>query len=836
MLVPKFPMKMAKLTGEKYFSALRDFYDTQPEYTYNEVRAASLEYFDGDDLAAKGFADKYALCKPSGMYTESTPEAMHHRMAFEFFRIERKKFKEPMSYEKIFNLFDQFKYIVPQGSPMYGIGNPYTYITLSNCFVIDSPSDSISGIMKSDQELAQIFKRRGGCGVSIESLRPKHTPTHNAAKTSTGSISFAERFSRTTREIGQEGRRGALMESTSVHHPDIMEFITVKNDLTQLTGANISTKLTDEFLSAVDNNADYEIRFPVDSKEPIMKDTLSARSVWDAICENAWKVAEPGIFFWDNIISESPADCYSHLGYKTISSNPCGEVPLSAYDSCRLMVQNLYSYVINPFEKKSYFDYELYGKHAQITQRLMDDMIDLELEMINGILSKIKSDPEDSETKSVEIELWKKIHRTCERGRRTGTGITGIGDAIAACGIKYDSTKGINMTDNIYKTLKLNAYRSSVDMAKELGAFEIWDYDLEKKNPYLLRIKEEDPSLYRDMKKYGRRNIALLTTAPTGTVSMMTQTSGGIEPEYSIIPYVRKVKGNPSDKDFRTDSIDDSGDHWMHFDVIKPKLKTWMDITGETDIEKSPWQGSCAPDLDWKKRVKIQATAQQHVDHSISSTVNIPNEATIDDVKDIYLTAWKSGCKGITVYRDGSRTGVLVKKDTEKKQETRLHDAPKREKKMDAKVFHTSYKGQPYFVIVGILDDIPYEVFAGHNGFIAGSTKDCVVEKVKRGHYRAHMDNGDIVENLGEHITDEEASITRLLSLSLRHGVDVKYAVLSLQSVPGDMMGFGKVVARVLKKFIVDGAEATGFGDDEKTYVFSEGCVKCLEDGTSFCN
>jgi len=835
-MIPRHPMNIIKLTGEAYFVALRNFYDSLPEYEYDECVEASIEYFEGDDLAGKKFIDKYALRKPNGMFVEKTPEDMHHRLAWEFFRIERKKFKSSMTYEEIFGLMDKFRYIVPQGSPMYGIGNPYTYITLSNCFVIDSPADSISGIMHSDQELAQIFKRRGGCGVSIESLRPKDTITHNAAKTSTGSISFAERFSNTTREIGQSGRRGALMESTSVHHPDIMEFITVKNDLVKLTGANISVKLTDEFLTAVDSKKDYELRFPVDSKKPEITSRLPASDVWDAICENAWKMAEPGIFFWDNIIRESPADCYADLGYETISSNPCGEVPLSAYDSCRLIVQNLYSYVVDPFTKGAYFDYKLYGEHAQITQRFMDNMVDLELEMINRIIGKIIKDPEDENIKSVEMNLWKKIYKTCKSGRRTGTGITALGDAIAACGIKYDSNNGIAMTGEIYKTLKLNTYRSSVDMAKELGAFSIWDFKREKKNPYLLRIKKEDPRLYKDMKKYGRRNIALMTTAPTGTVSMMTQTSGGIEPEYSIDTYTRRVKGNPGDKNFRSDFVDDNGDHWMEFEVMKPKLKTWMQITGETDIKKSPWSGSCAPELDWKKRVRIQATAQQHVDHSISSTVNLPETATVDDVKDIYLAAWKHGCKGITVYRDGSRTGVLIKKETEKKQEIMFNNAPKRPKKLEAKVFHTVYNGDPYFVIVGMLDGLPYEVFAGHNGFIAAKTKECVIEKVKRGHYRAHMDNGDVVENLGEHITDGEASITRLLSLSLRHGVDVRYAVLTLQSVPGDMQGFGKVVSRILKRFITDGTTASGFGDDGKTYVFSEGCVKCLEDGTSFCN
>lgn len=836
-MVPKFPMSMLRLTGEKYFKALRDFYETQPEYTYDEVRAASLEYFDGDDLAAKGFADKYALCKSNGMYTESTPEDMHHRMAFEFFRIERKKFKNSMSYEEIFNLFNRFKYIVPQGSPMYGIGNPYSYITLSNCFVVDSPADSISGIMKTDQELAQIFKRRGGCGTSIESMRPKDMATQNASRSSTGSISFAERFSTTTREIGQNGRRGALMESTSVHHPDIMEFITVKNDLTKLTGANISVKLTDEFLTAVKNNSDYELRFPVDAVkgQATVSEDMSANEVFDAICQNAWAMAEPGILFWDNIISQSPADCYKMYGFETISTNPCGEVPLSAYDSCRLMLQNLFSYVVNPFKKGAFFDFELYGKHAQILQRFMDNMVDLELEMIDRILGKIKSDPESKDIKAVEFDLWKKIRKSCADGRRTGSGITGLGDAIAAVGYKYDSNKGVSMTSEIYKTLKLNAYRSSVDMAKELGAFSVWDHNLEKDNPYLLRIKEEDPVLWSDMKKWGRRNIALLTTAPTGTVSMMTQTSGGIEPEFSIDIYDRWVKGNPGDKNFRSDRVDDNGDHWMKFEVIKPKLKVWMDATGETDITKSPWHGSCAPDLDWKKRVHIQAAAQQHVDHSISSTVNLPESATVDDVKMIYMEAWNKGLKGITVYRDGSRDGVLVKKETEKRQEIMLHDAPKRGKKLSAHVFHTKYKGDPYFVIVGMLNGLPYEVFAGHNGFMAPETKECVVEKVKRGHYRAHMDNGDVVENLGDHITDEEASITRLLSLSLRHGVDVKYAVLSLQSVPGDMQGFGKVVSRVLKKFITDGEKVTGYGDGDGTYVFKEGCVTRLEDGWTAC-
>jgi len=832
---PKFPLNLLKKSGEKYFQALIEYYETQPEYDYEECVEASIEYFDGDDLAGQKFVDKYALRKPNGKFLERTPEDMHHRLAWEFYRVEKRKFKNPYSYEEIFNLMDRFTYIVPQGSPMYGIGNPYQYITLSNCFVVDSPLDSISGILKTDQELAQIFKRRGGCGTSIETLRPAGAPTQNAARSSTGKLAFAERFSNTTREIGQNGRRGALMETTSVHHPDIMEFITVKNDLTRLTGANISTKLTDEFLTAVDKGTNYEVRFPVDSPTPIISKELDAQEVWDAICYNAWSMAEPGLLFWDNILRDSPADCYYMYGYRTISTNPCSELPLSAYDSCRLLLQNLYSYVVNPFTTDAYFDYSLYAQHAKIAQRFMDNMVDMELEMVRRILDKIDRDQEPNSVKTVERDLWCKIYDACKNGRRTGTGITALGDAIAACGIKYDSDDGIEMTSKIYKTLKLSAYRSSVDMAKELGSFPVWNYKLEKNNQFLLRIKDEDPQLYKDMKKYGRRNISLLTTAPTGTVSMMTQTSGGIEPEFSIEPYTRRVKGNPSDDNFRTDFVDDKGDHWMEFEVIKPKLKEWMKITGETDYKKSPWHGSCAPDLDWTKRVQIQAAAQKHVDHSISSTVNLPEDATVDDVKAIYMEAWKSGCKGITVYREGSRSGVLIRKETEKKQEIMLHDAPKRPKKLEAHVYHTKFKGDPYFVIVGMLNGLPYEIFAGRNGFIDGKSKECTVEKVKRGHYRAYMDNGDVVENLSDHITDEEASITRLLSLSLRHGVDVKYAVLSLQKVPGDMMGFGKVLSRILKKYIDDGTSVSGIGDNDGTYVFKEGCVVRLEDGWSAC-
>jgi ribonucleoside-diphosphate reductase alpha chain len=823
-------------------------------YTYQEALDASINYFNGDELAAKVFVDKYALRNENMDLVELTPDHMHKRIAKEFARIEKKKFNSPLPEDEIYDLLKNFERIVPQGSPMYGIGNRYQFISLSNCYVVESPLDAYGSIMESDENLVQISKRRGGVGIDISHLRPTGAPTKNAARTSTGVVSFAERYSNSIREVGQAGRRGALMVTLNVHHPDILEFAKVKRDLTKVTGANISIRLTDEFLNAVDNNEDYEQRWPVDSSSPSISRKVNARSIWNIIVENAHHMAEPGLLFWDNIIKESPSDCYSDCGYKTISTNPCSEIPLSAFDSCRLMLLNAFGYVESPFTKKARFNFEKFNKDAEICQRLMDDLVDLEIECIERIIEKISSDPEPKETKHREISLWKKIKDAALNGRRTGTGATAIGDALAALGLQYTSEEGINMTEEIYKNLKLSAYRSSVKMAKEIGSFPVWDWNKEKDNPFLNRIKDEDSVLYNDMKKHGRRNIALLTTAPAGSVSILTQTSSGIEPQFMIDPYIRRKKGNPGDVGFRSDFVDQNGDHWMEFKVYPPKVKMWMGITGETDLKKSPWSGSTAPELDWRKRVHLQSVAQKHLDHAISSTINLPNDVSVSSVDEIYRTAWKSGCKGITIYRDGCRTGVLVsesKKNTE--DEILITKAPKRPESLPCDVHHCIVKGKQYFVIVGKMKEKPYEVFASMNHtsdsnndlLISKSFTSGTLTKESRGHYRADLndsnENSMKIKKIGDRLTEEESALTRIISTALRHGADVQFIVHQLEKVEGSMHGFSKSIARALKKYIPDGAEVSGETcsncktQDKCALVRQEGCIMCKSCGWSKC-
>lgn len=1198
-------------------------------FSYEEALSASVEYFGGDELAAKVFVDKYALRDLNQRILEKTPDDMHRRIAKEFARIEKKKFKNPLSEEKIFELLSGFKRIVPQGSPMYGIGNRFQFISLSNCYVVESPLDSYGSIMEADENLVQISKRRGGVGIDVSHLRPSGAPTKNAARTSTGVVSFAERYSNSIREVGQAGRRGALMVTLNVHHPDILEFAKVKRDLTKVTGANISIRLTDEFLKAVDSGSQYEQRWPVDSSTPSISKMVDAKSVWNVIVENAHHMAEPGLLFWDNIISESPADCYSDVGFKTISTNPCcfaadsevyvvtqsgvkdiksvtnkdkifinqtkewastsgyfsagnaevfdvlfkngekititenhklckvkskregtrvfysegelvelknlkvgdkisihtesvaglklsekgsleegivmgflagdgclsyhddrqnypstvltfwqqeydaaeialdamnkmgynislvsnsvngtksirstkftedfvnkykfniwkfksqdmpneflfdcsmdfikgflnayftadgtvscnhevksyaiqlssinkkylqqvkqlllyfgikssigmvreageyefknggkyatkdcyrltitgvhnimrfrenlgfycshkqnklvsicekyamsrtpkcssyteivsidpvgirevgcievdtwhkftangiisgnSEIPLSAFDSCRLMLLNAFGYVDNPFTKKAQFDFERFNQDAEICQRLMDDLVDLEVECIDRILEKIQKDPESDDLKTREIKLWKKIKKAALDGRRTGTGATAIGDTLAALGLSYTSNDGISMTEKIYKNLKLSAYRSSVKMAKEIGSFPIWDHNKEKNNPFIERIKEEDPDLYAEMKKYGRRNIALLTTAPAGSVSILTQTSSGIEPQFMVDPYIRRKKGNPGDIGFRTDFVDQNGDHWMEFKVYPPKVKMWMEITGESDLSKSPWKGSTAPELDWKKRVKLQSLAQKHLDHAISSTLNLPNDVSVESVEEIYRTAWKSGCKGITIYRDGCRTGVLVSESSSKKNENEIINtkAPKRPSVLECEVHHVSVKNKPYFVIIGLLKGKPYEVFASENTI---EDSDMIIPKhfftgtltkEARGHYRADLfdkhGNTMVIKKIGDKLSEDEAALTRIISTALRHGADVQFIVHQLEKVEGHMFGFSKSISRSLKKYIPDGTEVTGETcsncntQDACALIRQEGCVICKSCGWSKC-
>jgi len=835
--------------------------DSKLIFSCEEAVTAPVEYFDDDELASKAFVDKYAMRDNDLNLVEKTPYDMHVRIATEFARIEKKKFKDPMTFDEIFSYLDHFKYIVPQGSPMYAIGNKYQTVSSANCFVIDSPHDSYSGILKTDEELVQLSKRRGGVGLDISTLRPSGAKTHNAAHTSTGVPSFMERYSHSIREVGQNGRRGACIITISVHHPDIEKFITIKSDLTKVTGANISIRVSDEFLNAVENDEEYELRFPVDSDSPEIREMVSAKYIWDKIIEANWKSAEPGLLFWSNIINESPADCYAEDGFKSISTNPCGEIVLSAADSCRLLLLNLFSYVEAPFTSRAKFDFDKFNDHAEIAQRLMDDLVDIEIECIDKIIKKIKNDPEPMEIKSRELNLWKTVKDVAEKGRRTGTGITALGDTIAALGISYSSRKGLNITEKIYRTLKLGSYRSSVNMAKELGTFDIWDYEKEKKNPFLLRIKDEDPALYKDMKKYGRRNIALLTTAPAGSVSLLTQTSSGIEPQFMIEPYTRRKKGNPGDENFRSDFVDQSGDHWMEFQVFPPKVKMWMEVTGETDVDKSPWRGSTAAELDWKQRVKLQSLAQKNIDHSISSTTNLPSDATVEDVDEIYRTAWKSGCKGITIYRDGCRTGVLVSNEDNRDADNDIiqkTEAPKRKRELPCEVHHTKVRGVPYFVVVGLLNGDPYEVFAGIN-HINGHSVDGddpeeiviprpfqsgIIRKEKRGHYNAVLSSKSNTEltimHIGQRISDDEAALTRLISTSLRHGAAINFVVHQLEKVTGDLTSFGKSIARALKKYIPDGTEVTGEECPncvikENTIIRQEGCILCKKCGWTKC-
>lgn len=871
----------------------------QQFYTYEEALTASKEYFNGNELAAKVFLDKYALRDNDQNLVEKTPEQMHRRLASEFARIESKKFKNPLSEEAIYGYFERFGKIIPQGSPMYGIGNKFQTISLSNCFVVEPPVDSYAGILKTDEELAQISKRRGGNGTDMENLRPAGTLTHNAARTATGTVPFCGRYSNTIREVGQNGRRGALMLTQSIHHPESVipwddavdgdaydveindkdlghfkissrfynpnkpDFCTMKFDRTKVTGANVSLRVTDEFLEAVERGEKYEQRWPCvkGEKPPIFSQMVDANTVWDKIINSAWQTAEPGVLFWDNIIRESIADCYAKFGFKTVSTNPCGEIPLSAYDSCRLLLLNLFGFIVNPFTKDAYFDFEAFYEAAKIAQRLMDDLVDMEEECILAILAKVAKDPESEEIKIREIALWKSILNACKNGRRTGTGITALGDAIAAIGIGYGSEEGVAMTDRIYKTLKFACYASSVEMAKELGTFPVWNHDLEKDNPFINRFKDEvcdlSPSnsetptyiitgewLWEEMKKHGRRNIALMTTAPAGSVSLVAKltnyygSSSGIEPEFDITPFTRKKKGNPGDKNFRSDSVDQNGDHWMHFTVACSALQDWMEVTGETDHTKSPWYGHCATDLDWAIRVKLQATAQKHVDHSISSTVNLPNNVTVGKVKEIYNTAWKSGCKGITVYRDGCRTGVLVKEDRSKK--INKTNAPERPDTLACDVHHIKVKGEEYFVLVGLITpEEPYEVFAGKNGTIAKSVKTGTLTKKARGKYRAVFDDETEFESVADHITDEEEAVTRMVSTSLRHGADIMFVVDQLEKTKGHLLGFSKAMARALKKYIPDGAAMSGEACAScglQTLVRAEGCVSCKNCGWTKCS
>lgn len=804
------------------------------QFIFQEAYNQTLSYFNGDELATGIFLDKYALKDKEGNLLENNPSIMFRRIAKEFARIEKDKFKNPLTEDQIFELFDHFKYIVPAGSPLFGIGNDFQIISLSNCFFCEIPEDSYSAILKVDEQFVNICKRRGGVGVCLDKLRPEGVKTNNAARTSTGIIPFLERYSNTIREVGQEGRRGAGIAILSVHHPQILDFATVKNDDKKVTGLNISIKLSNEFMTAVEKDIDYEIRFPIDYKErnikPIISKMVKAREVWNTIIKSAHLRAEPGLLMWDNITKETPADAYEEFASK--GCNPCSELNLSVLDSCRLMSLNLFSFVENPFTPKARFNYEKLIEVTIIAQRLMDDLVDLESEKVQKIIDKVKKDPEPIKIKRDEIELWETIKKNNDEGRRTGLGFMGLADVFAALGMKYGEEESIRKADRISKTIKLAAYKSSVEMAKEIGPFKCYDAKKEEDHPFIKRIAKEDEHLYKDMKKYGRRNISLLTVPPTGSISIEAGVSSGIEPLFAI-SYTRRKKNNDSNE--KVDFTDVSGDKWQEFEVFHTRVKEWMEVTGEKNIEKSPWHKSCANDINWINRVKLQGTIQRHICHSISSTINLPKDVSVETVAKIYETAWKEGLKGITVYRDGCRSGVLVKKDDCNR------DAPQRPKELACEIYHTNITKKldkvrifKYMVMIGILEDNPYEIFAVENGQYK-HTKGKVV-KVKRGHYNLVFENGEMVENFTKDTTENEDSLTRMVSTALRHKVPIHFICEQLNKVEGEMFCFAKSLARALKKFIKDGTKS---GEECQQcgakLIYENGCYSCKSCGWSKC-
>ena len=835
-------------------------------FTFNEALEASKFYFDGDELAAKVWVNKYALKDSKGNIYEKTPADMHWRLTREIARIE-KKYPNPISEEELFELFDHFKYIVPQGGPMAGIGNPYQISSLSNCFVCqleESNADSYGSIMKVDEELIQLEKRRGGVGHDLSHLRPAMAPVSNAAMSSSGVSSFMERYSNSTREVSQNSRRGALMLSLSVNHPDADKFIDAKMEEGKVTGANISVKIDDQFMEAVLEDGVYIQNFPIYSPTPSVTKEIKAKELWDKIIHNAWKSAEPGILFWDTIIRESVPDCYSEFGFKTVSTNPCGEIPLCPYDSCRLIALNLYSYVTNPFTDHAGFDIDLLEKHARLALRIMDDIIDLEIEKIDLIIEKVKSDPESEEVKHTELRLWEKIREKCLMGRRTGVGITAEGDMLAALGYRYGTEAAIDFSENAHKIIALNVYKSSVNLARERGAFPVYDSVLEKDNPFINRLKEADPEFADALEKYGRRNIACLTIAPTGTVSLMTQTSSGIEPVFLPI-YKRRRKVNPNDVECKVSFIDENGDSFEEFLVIHPKFKEWMKISGlelsqdvtqeEIDslVKKSPYYKSTSNDIDWLQKVKMQGRIQKWVDHSISVTINLPKDVSEELVNELYIEAWRSGCKGCTVYRDGSRSGVLVSTNTKNEQKKKQENT-KRPKKLRADVVRFKHNAQNWIAFVGILNNRPYEIFTGiadeDNGILLPkSIKNGEIEKYKdesgNKHYRFSFVNkagiGGSIDNLENRFSPEFWNYAKLISATLRYEMPIHKVVSLIQSLEWNnesINNWRNGVVRALKGYIKDGTKAKGQkcpNCGQETLIFQEGCLICTSCGSSKC-
>jgi len=832
-------------------------------FSPEEAFQASFKYFNGDELAARVWLNKYALKDSYGNIYEKTPDDMHRRIAREIARVE-KNYPNSLSEEEIFAVLKDFKYIVPQGSPMSGIGNRFQIASLSNCFVIgnDGDSDSYGGIMKIDQEQVQLMKRRGGVGHDLSHIRPKGSPVKNSALTSTGIVPFMERYSNSTREVAQDGRRGALMLSVSVRHPDSEEFIDAKMEQGKVTGANVSVKMHDEFMQAVVDGTKYTQQYPINSKNPTYSKSIDAGKLWNKIVHNAWKSAEPGILFWDTIERESVPDCYADLGYRTVSTNPCGEIPLCPYDSCRLLAINLYSYVENPFSDQAKFNFELFAKHVAMAQRIMDDIIDLELEKIDAIVEKIIADPEGGEIKRVERKLWENIREKAEEGRRTGVGITAEGDMLAALNMRYGTDEAIDFSVEVHRTIAVEAYRSSVYLAKDRGAFKIFDKDRESKNPFILRLKEADASLYKDMVKYGRRNIACLTIAPTGTTSLMTQTTSGIEPVFMPV-YKRRRKVNPNDKDVRVDFVDEVGDSWEEFVVFHHKFVTWMEAKGinaaqrfsneeiEELVKQSPYYKATSNDVDWLQKVRMQGKVQKWIDHSISVTVNLPNDVPESLVGELYIEAWKSGCKGCTVYRDGSRSGVLISNDA-KEDEKNMPE--KRPFELEAEVVRFQNNKEKWIAFIGLYKGKPYEIFTGivddDEGILLPKTvnKGIIIKRRdEEGNSRYDFQFCNkrgfktTFEGLSYKFDKEFWNYAKLISGVLRHGMPIEQVVkliASLQLDSENINTWKNGVERALKKYIPNGTQAKGMkctSCGSEHIIYQEGCLICQSCGTSKC-
>ncbi|MDY4853715.1 MAG: adenosylcobalamin-dependent ribonucleoside-diphosphate reductase [Prevotella sp.] len=844
-------------------------------YTYDEAYEASLKYFAGDELAARVWVNKYAMKDSFGNIFEQSPEQMHWRIANEVARIEN-KYSNAMTAEEVFALLDHFRYVIPAGSPMTGIGNNHQVASLSNCFVIglDGNADSYGAILRIDEEQVQLMKRRGGVGHDLSHLRPKGAPVNNSALTSTGLVPFMERYSNSTREVAQDGRRGALMLSVSIKHPDSESFIDAKMTEGKVTGANVSVKIDDEFMRCAVEDKPYVQQFPIDSDNPQFTQEVNAKRLWGKIVHNAWKSAEPGVLFWDTITRESIPDCYADLGFRTVSTNPCGEIPLCPYDSCRLLSINLYSYVVNPFTPEAYFDYDLFKKHVFMAQRVMDDIVDLELEKIDQIMEKVKADPQSDEVKASEYHLWEKIKRKSGMGRRTGVGITAEGDMIAAMGLRYGTQEATDFSVEVHKTLALTAYRSSVEMAKERGAFTVFDAKREENNPFLLRIKEADAQLYADIMQYGRRNIACLTIAPTGTTSLMTQTTSGIEPVFLPV-YKRRRKVNPNDEAVHVDYVDDVGDSFEEYIVYHKKFMTWMEVNGydtakkytqeEIDqlVAKSPYYKATANDVDWLMKVKMQGAIQKWVDHSISVTVNLPNDVDEELVNRLYVEAWRSGCKGCTIYRDGSRSGVMI--SVSKKKDKKDGNAPEtpckrpevtevRPHVLDCDVVRFQNNKEKWVAFVGLLNGYPYEIFTGlqddEEGIVLPKTvtKGKIIKNVdengkRRYDFQFENKRGykTTVEGLSEKFNPEYWNYAKLISGVLRYRMPIDHVirlVSSLQLKSESINTWKNGVERALKKYITDGTAAAGQKCPQcgqETLVYQEGCLICKNCGASRC-